>query len=772
MPCRERGNGRVFRVCLLAAAATLLAGATASGAAEAPGVSVYARKWTRVELEETLKVSKEWIGNSLGKDEVAPPPWTPMQVSGQSIRCWGKEFRYENSVLPVSITSLGAELLSGKPSVRVKAGGRWIGFADAEVTVERKHDGLVNVRSVSRSGAFTLEVTVGYEFDGMGKVTLRLAASDGSEAEGVLLDIPLQARRSVLFHVTGSRADLKVDGELIRGAAYPPMCDSGLVPAAGRKLDAFREIIWLGDREVGFCWFADSMEGWPLRDETDIQVITPEANNGRTLQVKFADKPFSLAKPHEWVFGIQATPMRPRPADFRTRVGWETRTNGCPIQQRWRWGDGCYYPFQDTYPEQARADVEAERARGKEIMPTSSVEYFGMHRYAKNTYGPVSNPGLMQREVMFWKEQWDQMRKVKESAAESLERKNRALSRQASRLPGGHAVEELLALPRHTAPGSDWDGALFKPDTYPERFCYRSSFQDYYVWKLAELVKRTGLSAIYLDQQLYACVNPDHGCGYIDVKGEWAGQGNVFAMREMTKRIYIVFSQINQRAPEIMWHCSQQMVIPAMSFCTIYFDGEKYTSPNHARSIMNHEFYSAFLTEEVMQVQHMGKPFGFVADFLPEINMVAGRGLPIKSPTVATTRDMMGLLMIHDSHLDGWGHSYHPALIERIVGARLSFPLDKMKVAYYWEPDSGVTTAPGTVKHILHYDQHRALLILFNWGDETVLAEAVLDPARLGVAVGGLRAADKLTGEVIEVRGHTLKADLLPRDFRMFEVKW
>ena len=764
---------RYTRICLFAAAALLACGG-ASRAAEVPTASVYTRKWTRAELDETVKRSGEWLGCAIGRDEVAPPPWTPMQVSGNSVRCWGKEFRYENSVLPVSITSLGVELLSGKPSVRVKAGGRWIAFTDAEVTIERKHDGLVNARAVSRSGAYTLEVTVGYEFDGMGKVTLRLAASDGSGAEGVLLDIPLQARRSVLFHLTGSRADLKVDGELIRGAAYPPMCDSGPVPSAGRKLDAFREIIWLGDREVGFCWFADSMEGWPIRDETDIQVITPEANKGRTLQVKFADKPFSLAKPHEWVFGIQATPMRPRPADFRTRVGfgWGSKTNGCPIQQRWRWGDGYYYPFQDTYPELARADVEAERARGKEIMPTSSVEYFGMYRYSRSTYGLLADPGLIQREVLIWKEEWDQMRKVTESAAEALEQKNRALARKANRLPGGRPLAELLARPRHSGPGEDWDGVLFKPYTYPERFCYSSSFQDYYVWKLHELVKRTGLAAIYLDQQLYACVNPEHGCGYIDYKGEWAGQGNVFAMREMAKRIYIVFSQLNGREPQIMWHCSQQMVIPAMSFCTIYYDGEKYTSPNHARSIMNHEFYSAFLSEEVMQVQHMGKPFGFVADFLPEINMVAERGLPIKSPTLATTRDMMGLLMIHDSHLDGGGHCYHPALIERIVGARLSFPLDKMKVAYYWEPDSGVTTAPGTVKSILHYDQQRALLILFNWGDETVLAEAVLDRARLGVAVGGMRVTDVLTGERMEVRGQTLKADLLPRDFRMFEVNW
>ncbi len=767
-PMRRKSLVQYSR-CLIAALC-LVCDPVMRATAATPDDAVYTRKWTRAELEETLKISKEWLGNTLGKDEVAPPPWTPMTVSGQSIGCWGKLYRYKNTILPVSMRSQEIELLSDKPTIRVKSRGRWLEFGKAEVSVERKHDGLVRVKTISRVGTFTLELNTGYEFDGMGKVHMRLSSTDGGSAEGLLLEIPLQARHSVLFNWTGSRTGINVDGQLIRGAAYPPMSDSGPVKTEGIKLDAFREIIWLGDREVGFCWFADSIAGWPIRDETDIQEITSETENGRSLRIKFADKSFSLAKPLELIFGIQTTPMRPRPADFRTRVGWKNRTNDCPNLQRVRWGDGYYYPFQDTYPEQARADVEAVRSQGREIMPVSSVEYFGMYRFSKNGYGPVSDPGLMQREVMFWKEQWDQMRRVKESPEEALAKKKRALYRQENRLPGGHAVEELLALPRHTAEGNDWSDIQWKPDSYPERFCYNSSFQDYHVWKLAELVKRTGLSAIYLDQQLYACTNPDHGCGYIDYKGEWAGQGNVFAMREMAKRIYIIFSQLNGWEPRIMWHCSQQMVIPAMSFISIYYDGEKYTSPNHARSIVGNEFYSRFLTEEVLQVQHMGKPFGFIADFLPQITSVAARGLPITSPTMATTRDLMGLLMIHDSHIDG--QTYYPALVNRIINARLSFPLNKMKVAYYWETDSGVTTAPGTIKSILHYNNQKALLVLFNWGDETVLAEADIDPEQLGVAIGGMRVTDVLTGETLETRGHTLKVDLLPRDFRMFEVNW
>ena len=78
---------------LLAAALGLLgcslSAAQAAAGAPAADASAYARKWTRSELEETLKISKEWLGNTLGKDEVAPPPWTPMTAAGQSVGCWG-----------------------------------------------------------------------------------------------------------------------------------------------------------------------------------------------------------------------------------------------------------------------------------------------------------------------------------------------------------------------------------------------------------------------------------------------------------------------------------------------------------------------------------------------------------------------------------------------------------------------------------------------------------------------------------------------------------
>ncbi|HWL53056.1 MAG TPA: glycoside hydrolase domain-containing protein [Chthoniobacteraceae bacterium] len=765
-------NGKVRSSCLalllLASAAPMAPGNPAKGEP-----SVYHRKWTKQELQTTLDESEKWVGKNPVRMDYAPPPWTPMSVEGETIRCWGKEYRYDGSILPVQMTTQGVALLKGKPRFLLQADGRKLEFSEAEVAIEKLHDGAVSVKTVSRQDGFTLELDTVYEFDGMGKVTLRLTSDRAARLEALHLEFPLEPSRSALFHHAGARSGVVVKGIPSPGAAFPPLTDSGRVPGEGMFLDVFREVIWLGDQDVGFSWFADGMEGWRIKDEHDIQVVSPARGGKRLFRIKLADRPGPLDEPMELVFGIQATPMRPRPADFRSRVGWSPQQENRRFDFRWRWGDGYYYPFQDTYPQEARKDVEEQRARGMELMPCSSVEYIGAYRFSRGKFGLVDHPGLKHREVLFWGDHWNQVRRYSGDAQEAARQRDLARALRKKRELQGHTMEEVLAIPRHTAEGDNWDGVEWRPTSYPERYCYHSTFQDYYVWKLAELVRHTGLRALYLDQQLYQCSNPEHGCGYLDRNGEWAAQGNVFAMREMMKRIYFVFHRINGVAPEIMFHCSAQMVIPAMSFMDIYWDGEKYVLPGRERSLIGREFYSEFLTEEIMQVQHTGKQFGFTPDFLPQITRSELNRLKVTSPTLATARDMMGLLLVHDSHVDAYqALTYHGALVSRILNRRAAYPLEKMETIYYWEKGRGIKVEQEAVKPIFHYDRDQGLLILFNWSDETLLARVKLDPGKLGVEIGEGGVRDALTGEKLDTGLNDLAIDLLPRDFRMIELDW
>ncbi|MFA9477771.1 glycoside hydrolase domain-containing protein [Phycisphaerales bacterium AB-hyl4] len=741
-------------------------------ATSAEAEQVYQRKWTEAELREVREASQEWFGQPVVRMDYAPPPWTPMVVDGQAIESWGKVYRYSDSVLPVQMTSQALELLAGEPRFVLRSDGQEHEFREAEVTIEKVHEGLVQATAVSQSGPFTLEVKVGYEFDGMGKVEVALSADGSPTVESLHLELPISAERAQLFHMTGSRHVLPIPEEQRRGAAAPPISDSGWVPEETWQLDAFREILWFGDQTAGLSWFADGMHGWPISGEDEIQVLEPERDGARLLRVKFADRSFTLDEPLELVFGLQATPMRPRRDDFRSRVGWMLPDFDGPVEMRWRWGDGYYYPFHETYPEKAREDVEAVRAQGRELLTTSSLEYFGPHRFYKTPYGVVDHPGMIHREVLFWKDQWNQVRTFEGSVSDAQQRHEEALRRHEAGDPGGRSVEEVLALDRHTAEG-EWYGQEWRPSTYPERFCYNetSSFADYYTWKLKELVEQTGKAAIYLDQQLYYCANPDHGCGYVNYDGEWMGQGNVFGMRDAAKRLYFAFVEGNGTAPLVMWHSSHQLIIPAISFAEIFWEGEKYTIPDHERSILGREFYSEFLDEAVMQVQHMGKPFGFTGDFLPQLTRAQLRSMPITSPAVASARDMVGLMLIHDSHLDAYRPlTYHGDLISHILTKRATYPLDEMQVSYYWEDDALVHVEQSDVRFIMHYDDEHALLILFNWSGEMQRAQVSIDPPTQ--STGEPTVHDVFSKEQFGQDLQNFEIDLLPRDFRMLEVRW
>jgi hypothetical protein len=58
----------------------------------------------------------------------------------------------------------------------------------------------------------------------------------------------------------------------------------------------------------------------------------------------------------------------------------------------------------------------------------------------------------------------------------------------------------------------------------------------------------------------------------------------------------------------IMWHCSNQLMVPVISFIDIFLEGENYASG----PLRVGEFYSKLLPADRLQAQHSGQPFGGV----------------------------------------------------------------------------------------------------------------------------------------------------------------
>jgi hypothetical protein len=669
----------------------------------------YSKKWTAQQLGETLLESSEWVNNKIGISKNVPAPWTPKKVEGQNINCWGRSYQYQNSLFPVRILTQSENLLAKPPRIVISSGGKRHEFSTAEFSIADASDEAVKVKCVSKSGPFQLELDTTFEYDGMAKIEMSLSCPDDpGVVDACHLEIPLKSEFCKLFHVTAS------------SSGHAPASNSDFMPKSEFILNEFRESVWFGDNYRGLCWFAENMKDWRIRDESAIESVSPDENGIRFLKIKLADKTFKVDRPWRIVFGIQATPVKPLPADFRKRSYRDF------LDWRWFWGEGAYYPFQSTYVDKAKEAVLAARKAGKELMPCSSLHFYGEYYAGIGAQGESPNGGLKYRELLLWGSLWQQ-----------------------SKIPLDSPV-----IPERQTSATKWYGKKNEPGELTG-CCAASPWQDFYIWNFDRLVRDTELGAIYLDQPISGCSNSHHGCGYINYKGEWTPSVPIFAMRTMLKRIYTILYEKHHSAM-IRWHSSNQIVPPIISFAEVFWDGENYGSGPHKVF----EFYSQALSAGRLQSQHFGKHFGIAIDVCPNVEQRY-------APTQATERDILGVMMVHDAVC--WPtHCMHPLLLDHIQKIKLSYPLDKMQTVYYWDKNKKIQVSPKDVAYILYSKDDLVLLVLFNWSDLPVASQVKLD---LGELSDTGTVTDAETGEKLANNRGSITVPLLPRDFRMIEIK-
>lgn len=673
-------------------------------------------------LAETLRNERQWKNTRLGLTEKVPSPWTPVQAFDGIVELWNRRYDLKDALFPQQVMSAGKSLLAAPMRLRLRQGEREVVFSKAQnsETIQENETGAA-VRASQVEGGVKVSVTSEIEFDGMAKITLELQSADEAATfDGLTLEIPLRAEAAKLFHYSASYS------------GHNPHSDSGAVPAEGFKLDRLREIVWLGGSREGLTWFSEGTENWPLWDEKNIIVLEAENAGSRVLRIKLGERPFRLEQPLKIVFGLQATPMRPRPENFRLLS--DKRSQYFP----WTRGDGHYIPW-TMYPEAPRQQVQEYRQQGREVMPVSSVRFYGRYHFAENDFYklPESLAGLNRPEVYLWSGLWQI------SGSEPL---------------------TLPNLPTQQMAAGNWRGRKFAPSDLVN-FCPNSTFQDFYLWKLHNTIEETDLGALYLDQPLFRCANRAHGCGYQNYNGEWVGHAPIFAMRDMAKRIRQLFYDKHGKAL-IRWHSSNHLIIPSLAYADVNWDGENYLwGP-----LKVGEFYSKTLPLDRMQVQHSGLPFGFAPDLLPEFGSTEGDRTR-NAPSPASIRDMMGFFMVHDStSSSAW--TSHPALVDEIQRRRLEFPFEGTSAIYYWENDPRVQIQPGDVLPIAHVRPGGDMLyILFNNSDAPATSRTAFDLKALGFPAGEkVTVVDFYNNRPLGTTTGELVVDVAPRDFRMLRL--
>ena len=144
-----------------------------------------------------------WLNSQIAVDDDIVPPFTPMSVAGNVVRCFGRDVTLNSAGFPERVTShfssevtrlteRGRELLAGPIQLIVESerAGK-IPWQSSRVAFTKKERGAIGWRSHSKVGDFDVKVDAQAEFDGFVDFQVTLTAQRETSVSDIGLEIPI-----------------------------------------------------------------------------------------------------------------------------------------------------------------------------------------------------------------------------------------------------------------------------------------------------------------------------------------------------------------------------------------------------------------------------------------------------------------------------------------------------------------------------------------------------------------------------------------------------
>ncbi|UCH36219.1 MAG: hypothetical protein JSV65_07660, partial [Armatimonadota bacterium] len=280
---------------------------------------------------------------------------------------------------------------------------------------------------------------------------------------------------------------------------------------------------------------------------------------------------------------------------------------------------------------------------------------------------------------------------------------------------------------------------------------------DFVVWANERYVREYDLDGLYHDwTMVFPSGNQASGCGYVR-DGKVRPTYPVFATRELYKRIYTMLKEYGAETGKemfMMGHMSSQMVIPILSFCDSYLDGE------HFRALVQDNYLDLMPLDHV-RAEFMGHNWGVMPFFLPEF-------LGERAEQPGPTQHLVGLSLLHDFAL--WPLWCKADEVNRVYAALDEFGIVDAELLPYWNNGDLVGGQDERVKCTAYRKPHGgALLCVVNVTRESQKATLTVDWERLASSAS-VSVVDALSKEPAAVDGESLTVEIEPLNFRLLRV--
>lgn len=669
-----------------------------------------------------IKGRPEWLTHKRGIGDKVLPPFTPLRVSRQEVTCWGRRYLFNEQGLMKELYTRNVQILAEPMRLVGAVNGQSIAWERGQpIKWVKKSAAQVSYTSVIKGNGLAVKINSTIEYDGLMVTELRYGPESGQPVnlDSLRFCIALKPENAFLYMAIP---------DAVVGIKHGVLkADKGVIFSSGQDVrnaqmrGTFLPYLWVGDRDRGLCWVAESDQGW-ISDDTNNCVQVERTDQEVILWFNLVNRPAKIDRERKLIFGLQASPVKPIMNKWRGVFMGGFKHGEVPVLFRLLGGNPPGSTSMDwTRPQSDPAMIEKGRWRlwDKDRSPGMELDVVSGYYYWGTTCPGEEAAKLFRGEWISKKDNWY------------------------------YPQEDESQNPRYTTK-SAWGPWPFgkDPDNYKHVYVVTvPSYVDYQVWSFEEAVKTWKISGFYDDcGYMRAIYDEDLGIGYVREDGIRQPALPILSVyREKWKRCAYVLDKLGHENYLCSWANYNALPVCAWSGCMAV--GEQSLAKDG-------DYIDSYGSLEKFATYFPGLFYG-----LPSF---ACQRVPIGQERQATL-----LYFLHDINW-GWTHRNPMKEITGLTRAKAQFKPweDDVEFHGYWQPQKILQVADDNIKISYYTAKNRVMFMVGNLAKHAVSTTLKVDWAKLGIKP--VKLTDMETNKELPINAEGgLQVKIPARDLRL-----